>query len=80
LAFSALNAKGDAAYPITAQSWCLVYEKQTDKAKGEAVKAYFKYMLTDGQKLLPEIDFAPLPKSIQDKALTQLEKVQVPAS
>ncbi|HVK84807.1 MAG TPA: phosphate ABC transporter substrate-binding protein PstS [Kofleriaceae bacterium] len=80
LLFSALNAKGDAAYPITAQSWCLVYEKQTDKAKGEAVKAYFKYMLTDGQKLLPEIDFAPLPKSIQDKALTQLEKVQVPAS
>jgi len=78
LIFTALNAKGDAAYPITAQSWCLVYAKQADHAKGAAVKAYFKYMLTDGQKLLPEIDFAPVPKALQDKALAQIEKVQVP--
>jgi phosphate transport system substrate-binding protein len=78
LIFSALNAKGDAAYPITAQSWCIVYAKQTDKAKGAAVKAYFRYMVTDGQKLLPEIDFAPIPKSLQDKALAQIDKIQVP--
>jgi phosphate transport system substrate-binding protein len=78
LTFSALNAKGDAAYPITAQSWCMAYAKQTDKAKGEAVKAYFRFMVTDAQKLLPEIDFAPIPKSLQDKALAQIEKIQVP--
>jgi phosphate transport system substrate-binding protein len=76
LIFSALNAKGDAAYPITAQSWCMAYAKQGDKAKGEALKAYFKFMLTDGQKLLPEIDFAPVPKALQDKALAQIEKIQ----
>lgn len=76
LTFSALNAKGDASYPITAQSWCIVYAKQTDKTKGDALKAYFKFMLTDGQKLLPEIDFAPVPKSLQDKALAQIEKIQ----
>lgn len=76
LIFSALNAKGDAAYPITAQSWCMAYAKQADKAKGEALKAYFKFMLTDAQKLLPEIDFAPVPKSLQDKALAQIEKIQ----
>ena len=40
--------------------------------------AYFTYMLTDGQKLLEEIDFAPIPKALQDKALAQLAKVQVP--
>ena len=78
LLFSALNAKGEAAYPITAQSWCIAYAKQTDKAKGEAVKAYFKFMITDAQKLLPEVDFAPIPKSLQDKALAQIEKIQVP--
>jgi phosphate transport system substrate-binding protein len=78
LLFTALNAKGEKAYPITAQSWCMIYAKQTDKAKGTAVKAYFKYMLTDGQKLLAEIDFAPIPKALQDKALTQIEKVEVP--
>jgi len=78
LIFSALNSKAAAAYPITAQSWCMVYAKQTDHAKGTAVVAYFNYMLTDGQKLLEEVDFAPIPKALQDKALAQLAKVQVP--
>lgn len=77
LLFSALNAKGEAAYPITAQSWCVVYAKQPDKAKGEALKAWFKFLLTDGQQLLPDINFAPVPKSLQDKALAQIEKIQV---
>jgi phosphate transport system substrate-binding protein len=78
LIFSALDAKGDAAYPLTAQSWCMVYAKQADKAKGAAVKAYFKFMVTDAQALLAEIDFAPIPKSLQDKALAKIEKIQVP--
>lgn len=78
LLFSAVNAKGDAAYPITAQSWCLVYAKQTDAAKGQALKTYLKFLVTDGQALLPEIDFAPIPKSLQDKAVAQLDKIQVP--
>lgn len=77
LLFLAINAKGDAAYPITAQSWCMAYAKQTDKAKGEAVKAYLKFLITDAQALLPEIDFAPIPKSLQEKALAQIEKIQV---
>ena len=75
LLFSALNSKGDAAYPITYQSWVIVYSKPSDKARGAALKAYVKYLLTDGQKMLPELDFAPLPKSLQDKALAQLDKI-----
>lgn len=78
LIFSALDAKGDAAYPITAQSWCMAYAKQGDKAKGAAVKAYFKFMLTDAQALLAEVDYAPVPKALQDKALAQIDKIQVP--
>ena len=77
LTFVSVNAKGDNSYPITAPSWCMVYTKQTDKTKGEALKAYFKFMVTDGQKLMPSIDFAPLPKSLADKAVAQLDKIQV---
>ena len=79
LTFTAVNAKGDASYPITAPSWCMVYTKQTDKAKGAALKSYFKYMVTDGQALIPSIDFAPLPKSLQDKVVAQLDKIQIPS-
>ncbi len=78
LVFSALDAKGDAAYPITAQSWCMAYAKQKDTAKGAAVKAYFRFLLTDGQKLLAEIDYAPIPKALQDRALAKIESIEVP--
>jgi phosphate transport system substrate-binding protein len=78
LTYVSVNAKGDAAYPITAPTWCVAYAKQTSKAKGAALKAYFKYMLTDAQALIKEIDFAPLPKSLADKAVAQLDKIQVP--
>jgi len=75
LLFSALNAKGDAAYPITYQSWVIVYAKPADAAKGAMVKSYVKFLLTDAQKQLRELDFAPLPKTLQDKALAQLDKI-----
>jgi phosphate transport system substrate-binding protein len=78
LLFSALDPKGDAAYPITYQSWVIVYAKQTDHAKGTALKSYIKYLVTDGQSLLKGLDFAPLPKGLADKAVAQIDKIQVP--
>lgn len=78
LLFSALDPKGDAAYPITYQSWVIVYAKQTDHAKGTALKSYLKYLVTDGQAQLKALDFAALPKSLSDKAVAQLDKLQVP--
>ncbi len=76
LTFSAVNAKGDGAYPITGQTWIVVYAKQTDKAKGDAIKSFLKYVLTDGQKLATDVDYAPLPKAITDKAIAQLDKIK----
>jgi phosphate transport system substrate-binding protein len=78
LTFVSVNAKGDASYPITAPTWCMAYVKQTDKDKGAAVKSYFKYMVSDGQKLIPAIDFAALPKSLQDKASAAVDRIQIP--
>jgi len=77
LLFSALDPKGDAAYPITYQSWVIVYAKQADKDKGTALKAYLKYLIGDGQKALKDLDFAPLPRSLRDRALKQLDKIVV---
>jgi phosphate transport system substrate-binding protein len=76
LLFSALDAKGAATYPITYQTWVIVYAKQPDQAKAAAVKAYIKYLITDGQKLLPDLDFAPLPAGLQQKAIAQLDRLQ----
>jgi phosphate transport system substrate-binding protein len=78
LLFSAVDPSGDASYPITYQSWVIVYAKQADHAKGTALKSYIKFLVTDAQSLLKELDFAPLPKGLADKASAQIDKIQVP--
>jgi phosphate transport system substrate-binding protein len=75
LLFSAVNAKGDKSYPITCQTWVIVYAGQKDKTKADALKTYIKFLVSDGQKLLKELDYAPLPKSLQDRAVKQLDKI-----
>ena len=75
LTFSTVNSKGDDAYPITAPTWCMAYTKPHDAAKAAAIKSYFKFMVTDAQKLAPTIDFAPLPAALQSKAIAQVEKI-----
>ena len=77
LTFSAVWADGDDAYPITAQTWIIVYKKQTDAAKADALKAFLTYILTDGQTLAAEVNFAPLPKDLDDKALAQLDTIEI---
>ena len=39
------------------------------------LKAYLGYLLGDGQKLLPQIGLAPLPSSLDQKAVAQLDKI-----
>jgi phosphate transport system substrate-binding protein len=75
LTFSALDSKAGDAYPITAATWCMAYTKAHDSAKAAAIKAYFKFMVTDAQKLAPGIDFAPLPPGLASKAASQVDKI-----
>ena len=79
LTYDPLWTDGDATYPITSPTWIIVYSKQTDKAKGETLKAFLRFVLTDGQKLTAAADYAPLPKGLDDKAIAQLDKLQIPA-
>ena len=79
LTFSLPWAKGDSAYPITAQTWIIVYKTQTDKAKGAATKEFIRWVLTDGQKLAKDVNFAALPTSLASKALAQLDMIVLPA-
>jgi phosphate transport system substrate-binding protein len=77
LTFAPANAAGTGVYPITAPTWVLVYAKQADSAKGNALKAYLQYLLSDGQKLAPTVDYAPLPTELATKATDQLAKLQI---
>jgi phosphate transport system substrate-binding protein len=75
LTFSAIWAPGAGSYPITAQSWVLVYQKQSSANTTKMLKAYFGYLVGAGQQLLPGLGYAPLPSSIDQKAKAALSKI-----
>jgi phosphate transport system substrate-binding protein len=75
LTFSAIWTPGAGSYPITYQSWDLVYKAQSSSNTAKMLKAYIGYLLGDGQKLLPSLNYAPLPASIDQKATAQLSMI-----
>ena len=79
LTYSPLNEPGADAYPITSPTWIIVYTKQTDKTKGDALKAFLTFILNDGQGLAASANFAKLPTTLQQQAIAQLTKLQIPA-
>jgi phosphate transport system substrate-binding protein len=75
LTFHAVWASGANAYPITYQSWVLVIQKQSSANVTKMLQAYIGYLLGAGQQLLPSLNYAPLPASIDSMAKAQLSKI-----
>jgi phosphate transport system substrate-binding protein len=75
LTFHAVWAPGATSYPITYQSWDLVYETQPNANDAAMLKAYLGYLLGAGQQLLPNLGYAPLPANIDQMATAQLSKI-----
>jgi phosphate transport system substrate-binding protein len=75
LTFSCIWTAGAQSYPITYQSWDLVIQSQSSTSTAAMLKAYIGYLLGDGQKLLPTLNYAPLPPNIQQQAQAQLSKI-----
>ena len=75
LTFSAIWTAGAGSYPITYQSFVLVYQAQSAANTTNMLKAYIGYLLGDGQKLLSSLNYAPLPASLDQKAKAQLPMI-----
>jgi phosphate transport system substrate-binding protein len=75
LTFHAVWAPGATSYPITYQSWDLVYQTQPNANDTAMLKAYIGYLLGAGQQLLPNLGYAPLPANIDQMATAQLSKI-----
>jgi phosphate transport system substrate-binding protein len=75
LTFHAVWTSVPNAYPITYQSWDLVYQKQSSSATTKMLKAYIGYLLGPGQQLLTSLGYAPLPSGLDQKAKAQLSKI-----
>jgi phosphate transport system substrate-binding protein len=65
------------AYPITATTFMLVYQNQTDAAKAKALVNFLTWALTTGQNFPATINFAPMGKILQQRALAQVNKIML---
>jgi phosphate transport system substrate-binding protein len=75
LTFSALWAPGAISYPITYQSWDVIYQQQPNATYAKMLIAWLGYLLGDGQTLLLGLHYAPLPSSIDQMAARQLSRI-----
>jgi phosphate transport system substrate-binding protein len=74
--FSITNAPGEAAYPICGATWLLVYEQQKDAIKGKKLVEFLKWAQKDGEKMAKDLDYAPLPESLQARVLKRIEEIK----
>jgi phosphate transport system substrate-binding protein len=75
LTFLTVDEPGATSYPITYQSWDLVYAKQPNANDAALLQAYLGYLLGAGQQLLTPLNLAPLPASIDAAAKAQLSQI-----
>jgi phosphate transport system substrate-binding protein len=75
LTFHAVDSSEAQAYPITYQSWVLVYATQPNANDANMLKAWIGYLIGSGQSMLNSLGYAPLPSSLQTMAQAQLSKI-----
>ena len=74
--FSMTNAPGKDAYPICGATWLLVYEQQKDAAKGKKLVEFLKWMVTKGEGMAKDLDYAPLPDNVQQRVLKRIDEIK----
>jgi phosphate transport system substrate-binding protein len=73
--FSMTNPPGKDAYPIAGATWLLVYQQQKDAIKGKKLVEFLKWALTDGEKMAKDLQYAPLPESVQQRVLKRIGEI-----
>ena len=75
--FSMTNAPGNGAYPIAGATWLLVYEQQKDVTKGKKLVEFLKWAVTKGEAMAKDLDYAPLPDSVQQRVLKRIDEIKM---
>jgi len=72
---SIVNAPGRLSYPISSFSYFLVYAEQSSYKKCLALKKWFLWAITEGQKYADELYYAPLPEEVIQHNMKAIEKI-----
>jgi phosphate transport system substrate-binding protein len=72
---SITGSLGRSAYPISAYTWLLLPEKESDSQKKAVLSELLRWMLTSGQKSCSALGYAPLPADVAKRALEELDSM-----
>jgi phosphate transport system substrate-binding protein len=73
---SITNPPGKDAYPIASFTWLLIPEKSKDEKKGKILADFLTWMVNDGQKMVADLSYAPLPTNVADKVKAAIKQVK----
>ncbi len=73
---SITNVPGKGAYPIATFTWLLIPAQSKDPAKGKILHDFLTWMVNQGQKMAPPLDYAPLPKEVAAKVKAAISQVK----
>src|SRR6202165_954184 len=74
--FSITDEPGDATYPIAGFSWIIVHTANSDTNKGKAIAYLLKWLVTEGQTIGADLQYAPLPTGVQTLAMSNLKLIK----
>jgi len=72
-----VNSSNPQAYPVSAFTWLLVYQAQTDAGKAASLSRMVWWALHSGQSFCSGLDYAPLPADAVKKAEVLLKSVTI---
>ena len=73
---SITNAPGKDAYPIASFTWLLVPAQFKDAAKGKVIVDFLNWMLDQGESMVAQLDYAPLPDNLKKKVQARIKEVR----
>ncbi len=68
------DQKHQNAWPITGASYIIMHKKQQDPLVGRAVLKFFNWAFNNGSQMATDLEYVPLPKSVQDKVRVEWTK------
>lgn len=77
LRYSAINSPNPSAYPIASSTFIIVYQDMCKAGKSQdtaqRVSNWLNYALGAGQKVAPDLQYAPLPANIKSQAEAKVD-------
>jgi phosphate transport system substrate-binding protein len=72
---SITNPTGKEAYPISTFTYLLIPTQWKDQSKQKAVSDFLNWMLEQGQSMVTQLFYAPLPDAVKEKELAAIKTI-----